>query len=282
MPIYRLTDVETCQGVISGSVVVSPFIEYALTMDLLEGEVRRSLVSGGNVATGLPLRDVYLPDVGSVLAMERRLCAGGALALFAVARPREPGRDRADYMILVQRRSRTVLNTVGSLSVVPKGFHALLADYRADARLASTLMRELEEELFGRVDLDCTEGPQRAADPMHRSRMSEPLRWLTAEPGRLRLEATGFGLNLVSGNYEFASLIVVQDETFWTKYGGQIEANWEADGRMQYSSQDGELLSALLRMSRGATKGSSRSSWGCVGSKRSTWTESAVSMSTCH
>lgn len=246
VPIYRLTDVRTDGGMITGSVVVSSFIEYALTMDLLEGELRGSLAGGCSTAESLPLRDAYLPNVDSVLAMDERLCAGGALAFFAVARPREPGRDRPDYMLLVQRRSRTVLNAVGSLSVVPKGFHAPMVDYRADARIASTLMRELEEELFGRVDVDSTEGPQRAADPMHRSRMSEPLRWLTSEPGRLRVEATGFGLNLVSGNYEFASLIVVQDETFWTKFGGQIEANWEADGLMQYSSQDAELLSALV------------------------------------
>ena len=245
VPIYRLTDVRTDEGMLSGSVVVSSFIEYALTMDLLESEIRCSLGSAGNVAPDLPLRKAYLPDVGSILAMDRRLCAGGALALFAVARPREPGRDQADYMLLVQRRSRTVLNAARSLSVVPKGFHAPMVDYRADARISSTLMRELEEELFGRVDVDSTEGPQRAADPMHRARMSEPLRWLTDDPGRLRLEATGFGLNLVSGNYEFASLIVVQDETFWAKYGGQIEANWEAEGLMQYSSQDGELLSVL-------------------------------------
>jgi hypothetical protein len=35
------------------------------------------------------------------------------------------------------------------------------------------------------------------------------------------MERTGFGLNLVSGNFEFASLIVIDDE-WWDRLGGQI------------------------------------------------------------
>jgi len=53
---------------------------------------------------------------------------------------------------------------------------------------------------------------------MHPARLSEPMRWLTAEPGRLRLECTGFGLNLVSGNFEFASLVVIESDNFWSRY----------------------------------------------------------------
>ena len=55
------------------------------------------------------------------------------------------------------------------------------------------------------------------------------------------MECTGFGLNLVSGNYEFACLIVIDDEDFWTRYGGVIEANWESRLLRQYSSLDAEL-----------------------------------------
>ena len=44
----------------------------------------------------------------------------------------------------------------------------------------------------------------------------------------MRIECTGFGLNLVSGNFEFASLIVIDAEDFWSRYGGQVEANWES------------------------------------------------------
>ena len=72
------------------------------------------------------------------------------------------------------------------------------------------------------------------------------MRWLVEQPGRLRMECTGFGLNLVSGNYEFASLIVVDDEEFWARYGGVVEANWESATLRQYSTTDAELVTELL------------------------------------
>ena len=81
---------------------------------------------------------------------------------------------------------------------------------------------------------------------MHPSLLSDPMHWLLDEPGRLRMECTGFGLNLVSGNYEFASLVVIEDDEFWTRYGGSIFANWEAHSLRQYSSLDPNLLAELI------------------------------------
>lgn len=138
------------------------------------------------------------------------------------------------------------MNAARQLAVIPKGFHQPLADYRTDARIGMTLRRELEEELFGRDDIDNTAQDQRAADPMHPSRLSEPMRWLSETPDRLRVECTGFGLNLVSGNFEFAGLIVIEDEEFWARFGGSIEANWESSAIRQYSSLDQELLTELI------------------------------------
>src|SRR5260370_2566113 len=61
----------------------------------------------------------------------------------------------------------------------------------------------------------------------------------------MRDECTGFGMNLVSGNFEFASLIVIESEEFWSRYGGQLEANWESSSLRQYSSVDGDSLAEL-------------------------------------
>jgi hypothetical protein len=124
--------------------------------------------------------------------------------------------------------------------------HQPLTDFRADAQIGATLRRELEEELFGRDDIDNTVSDQRSADPMHPTRLSEPMKWLMENPGRLWMECTGFGLNLVSGNYEFASLIVIEDDEFWSSYGGQIAANWEASNLRQYSSLDPRILVDLV------------------------------------
>jgi hypothetical protein len=240
LPIYRLLDVDIRRGRIGGTVGLASFAEYALSMDLLEGELVDGL--GGK----LPLRDRYLPDLSSVLDISGRLCAGGTLALCAVARPADRYRGPADYALLVQERSTTVLNGARRLSVIPKAFHQPLKDAQADARVSATLLREMEEELFGRAEVDGTVGGHRLAAPMHPSRLSEPMRWLMGEPGRLTMECTGFGLNLVSGNYEFAGLIVIDDGEFWTRFGGHIEANWEASGLRVYSSLDSAGIAELV------------------------------------
>ncbi|MGW4214503.1 transcriptional regulator [Lentzea sp. NPDC004789] len=244
MPLYRLLSVDMGPQSIGGSVGLTSFVEYIVTMDLLEGELVDAL-SSGTEPDALPLRDRYLPDLDSVLDVGGRLTAGGTLALCAFARPADPFRGPADYVLLVQERSGHVINAARRLAVIPKGFHQPLTDFRADAQVGATMRREMEEELFGRHDIDNTVGDQRSADPMHPSRLSEPMRWLLGEPGRLRMESTGFGLNLVSGNFEFPLLIVVDDEEFWQRYGGQIEANWETANLRQYSSADAELVEEL-------------------------------------
>jgi len=88
-----------------------------------------------------------------------------------------------------------------------QGFHQPLNDFRSDASIGSTLLRELEEELFQRADVDNTISAGRIADPMHPNRLSEPMRWLMRDPGRIRFECTGFGFNLVNGNFEYACLV---------------------------------------------------------------------------
>jgi transcriptional regulator with XRE-family HTH domain len=247
VPIYRLLEIEAGPDAVVGKVGLVPFVEYALSMDLLERELADSLASGKPVLPGnAPLRDKYLPNFASALDLGARLCAGGVLALTAIARPADPHRGSQDYLLLIQERSGRVLNAAGRLAVIPKAFHRPLADHRADARIGATLRRELEKELFGRADVDNTAGGQRAADPMHPRRLSAPMRWLTEHPERLRMECTGFGVNLVSGNYEFASLVVIDDEEFWPRFGGDIEANWESVELRQYSTLDAYMIGGLI------------------------------------
>ena len=155
-PLYRLLDVDIRTRVISGSVGLAPFVEYALTMDLLEGELADAVVRGGHrpsaASRSLPAGPGFSPRPRG------RLCAGGVLGLCAIARPADVYRGPADYALLVQERSSQVLNAAGRLAVIPKGFHEPLSDPRADARISATLRREMEEELFGRVEVDSTAG----------------------------------------------------------------------------------------------------------------------------
>lgn len=241
---YRLLDVDIRDGLIRGTVDVTPFLEYALTLDLLESELLDALAAGKPIKPGsLPLRDRYLPSLASVVDVASRLCAGGVLALCAVARPASQ-HGQADHLLLIQERSQLVVNAARQLTVIPKGFHQPMTDVYADTSVRSTLLRELEEELFGRADLDNTVSARRAALPMHPGRMSEPVRSLLEHDG-LRLECTGFGFNLVSGNFEFACLLRIDYEDFWSQFGGHIEANWEAKVLLTCSSQQAGSLPQL-------------------------------------
>jgi hypothetical protein len=263
--IYALTSLNVLPGVISGTVAVIDFVEFALTLNLLEGELMRSIaVRGTDPLPAMPIRDELLPDVTAVLDLAGRICAGGALALTAIARPRGRGHD-PDYLLLIQERSGSVLNANRRLAVIPKAFHGPMADYGEDARFSATLEREMEEELFGRTDVDSTIGDQLHADPMHPSLLSDPMRWLMDRQGSdaWRMESTAVGINLVSGNYEFANLIVIDDEEWWVKYGGQVRANWESSGLHRYSSLDTARLEALALDPRWSNEGFFAFTQGC-------------------
>jgi hypothetical protein len=245
LPLYRLLDIDVGSGALGGTVSMARLVEYALTLDLLEDEIVDTIAAAPSTTpVDLPLRNRYLPDLASVIDVSSRLCAGGALALFAVARAASAHHPR-DYLILVHERSSHVVNSARRLSLA-QGFHQPMIDYRAETRIAQTLMRELEEEMFGREEVDNTISQHRRADPMHPTRLTPPLRWLTKDPDRMRIEATGFGLDLVNGNYEYANLIVVEDERFWNRFGGYVVANWEAGSLRRYSSQDHELIAHLI------------------------------------
>jgi hypothetical protein len=247
-PLYQLRQLEVDNRRLSGEVALTDVTTYALTMDLLEHETLDAIVTAGN-STTLPLRSRLLPSLDVLKDIGSRLCVGGPLALFAAARPGTRIRGgEPDYMLLVQQRSNHVINAAGRLAVIPKSFHEPLIDFSDDAQLSATLERELEAELFGREDVDATIGMHRHAEPFHLTRLSEPMRWLIdhTDPGQWRMECTGFGFNLVSGNFEFASLIVIDDEEWWNRYGGQVEANWETQGLRRYSSRDRSSLANLV------------------------------------
>jgi hypothetical protein len=267
-PIYQLLRLAIEPGRLQAAVTLIDFATYALTMDLLEAELVDTLAddTGHPAATTtrvrrlrLPLRDAHLPSVTHALNFEHRVCAGGPVALLAAARPHgRAGRRPADYALLVQERSPRVLNVVGRLAVIPKAFHGPTVEPWAEADLSTSVYRELEEELLGRDELgNVFDQGLRKIDPFHTDLLSEPLRWLLdhKDPSVYRLECVGFGVNLLTGNYEFACLIVINDEEWWVRFGGQIEANWEIRQVRLYSSRDAAGLQDLLLDPRWSNEG---------------------------
>jgi hypothetical protein len=138
------------------------------------------------------------------LTARLRDCVGGPACLFAVARG-------DDFLLVVQERSSRVVNVAGRFAVVPKAFHQPMSGLEEPA-LSATVERELEQELLGRDDPEqiSAESVRRAA-PRHPRSLSEPLKWLLGHRQSYGLFCTGFGINMMSGNYEFACLIVIDD-----------------------------------------------------------------------
>lgn len=256
--LYCLTHVDISPHSISGGLRLANFADYALTFDLLENELIDAITSADDQVrwSQLPLRKHYLGSVERAVSLHDRLCAGGPLALLAIARPATRGHG-PDYAIVVQQRSAQVLNGVGRLAVIPKAFHQPLIDFSDDAQLSVTLERELEEELLGRDELQPARGPAQRLVPLHHTRLSQPMRWLVerASSDAWRTECTGFGLNLVNGNYEFASLITIEDEEWWTSFGGQLVTNWESEGIRIYSSLDIDGIFQLVNDGRWTDEG---------------------------
>ena len=161
----------------------------------------------------------------------------------------------ADYLLLIQERSAQVLNGTGCLSVVPKAFHQPLGDYSHDAAISATIEREFEEELLGRSELEVVASGS-FIDPRHLSRLSPPMRALIdGGASSWTAEFTGFGINMASGNYEFAGLIAIHDEQRWLDHGGDLRGCWESEGVRRYSSRDHDGIAHLISDNRWSNEG---------------------------
>jgi transcriptional regulator with XRE-family HTH domain len=261
-PLYRLLNIAVDHHSITASLGLSEFAAYALTSDLLEEELLAAIGSAGDQAaldpTGaMPLRTALLPSTAAATTLDARVCVGGAVALTAVAR--RPADSPPDYLLLVQERSSAVLNVTGRLAVIPKAFHQPLDEPAREAPVSVTLERELEEELLGREDLErlAVDTGSRRVAPLHPRGVSEPLAWLIAhrDTGSYQRECTGFGFNMVTGNYEFACLIVIDDERWWDNFGHLVQMNWEAARVHCLSSLDTDGLAALASDPRWSNEG---------------------------
>lgn len=248
-PLHRLRDATVDREDLDLVFGLTRFVAYALTVDLMEDELMSSLVAAPRTERrSLPIRDRYLPTIEAATAFDERICAGGPACLLAIAR-------EEDYLLVVQERSATVLNSTGRLAVVPKAFHQPLSE-TSESAVSATLRRELEEELLGRDELDqiSPDARQRVA-PGHRSAWSAPMRWLDDHNDAFVLVATGFGINMVSGNYEVACLAIVDDPTWWDLHAEALRGNWEMRRTIACSSKDTGGLLALLADPRWSDEG---------------------------
>lgn len=244
-PLYRLVGVELAAGHLAATLTTVDFAQHAMTTELMEREL---IDAAGATGQRLPLREAFLPDISSAFDLAGRACVGGAAAVLAIARSPEHS-GRRDYVILTQERSKSVLNTTGKLAVIPKAFHQPTGEPAGEVPISITLRREFEEELLGREDLEQLgrDGPHPHVDPMHAHHLTAPMAWLLEQGGdSYRVECVGLGLNMVTSNYEFSCLIVIEDERWWNLFGHLVEVNWEAERVHRHSSLDTAGIEALI------------------------------------
>lgn len=229
-PIYRLDYLHIEANQLTAHFAVDSFFRYRFTIGLLHDEIRTTLLEQGS-RMHLPLRQRLLPDRGALTDFSGRMCAGGASCLLAMARP-EPFND---YEILIQLRSPLNVDGQGLISVIPQAFHQPTTPDAADqVGLASTVFREIYEELF------CGKEVQEQTRRIHPDwyfKESPPFHWLHDHSEAYTSECLSFGVNLVSGDYEFAVLVAIHDPAFYDQFSAKMEPNWEPGRVSRYYSK---------------------------------------------
>ncbi len=254
-PTYRLMSVDVAGGAMSTTFAVADFADYALRAGLMEKELIDQVAGVHPAGSPMPLREALLPDAASMIDVGSRHCMGGPVALVAIARPETDERP-SDYALLVQVRGKQVIDIPGKISTIPKGWHQPVGEPARQTRLGMTLLRELEEELLGRADLEqLSEAARRTAAPMHSQHRPDAMAALLANPDSFSVWCTGFGLNLLSGTFEVPCLIVIDDETWWEQWGHLIIGNWETAAIETYSTSDAGSLAALAHDRRWCNEG---------------------------
>jgi hypothetical protein len=69
---------------------------------------------------------------------------------------------------------------------------------------------------------------------------SKPLRWLRERPEAYQSLCVGLGINLLSGNYEIGTLLVIHDPKFWHVFQQVLRPNWDVANLIRCSTFQGQ------------------------------------------
>jgi len=248
-PIYRLLNVDFSSGLTRSSFAEVDFLHYRFTVGLVIDELVDALSKYdfsvdkvlANANSLLPVRNRILPDGQSLLGFQERICAGGITMVFAMPRPKPYN----DFIFPIQQRSAIVADGHGMLSIIPRGFHESLTDQQKDVAPSISCYREIYEELFGGKEVE-----QHTERLRHDWFFGErQMRWFIDHKDSYELICTCFGIDMVSGNYQFGTLLIIHDGKYWDTFGNEIRANWEGKERTTrpISTKDSAALEELIQ-----------------------------------
>lgn len=246
-PLYRLMHVEGDPKIRSLLFSESQFYPYRFTAGLMFDELNDALIKGeGRVKSGLPIRKTILPDLASFLNFRSRICAGGIGVVFALARKKEEDHEE-DYGIPIQMRSGKVSDSQGTYAVIPKALHQHHRKFEDEANLHWTVFRELFEELFKGAEVMGSTSARLMHAWYMRTKEYPALSYFNQPNSDYKCEVTGFGFNAITGEYNFAVLLTVNDTEYWDTYGSGMEGNWEAKGCEMISTKDEKRICEILQ-----------------------------------
>jgi hypothetical protein len=228
-----LLELETSTEGIHVALAIDQYVHYRVTMGALGDELVQALMDSqfrpdevvARAETALPWRRRLLPNAAAVADYGARMCAGGVHVTFAIQRPAPDD----DFVIPLQKRSHLLSEGQAMMAVLPTAMHQPSISAAAGKPFHHTVFRELYEEVFGGDEVD-DDAQHLAEDWYTAASVCEPLAWMTEHPECFRMVLLGWGLNLLTGNYELAVLLVIRDPVFWEKYGHLLVTNWETAG----------------------------------------------------
>lgn len=224
-PSYRLVSLSKDNGTLRFGFDSVDFLEYRFSAGLMADELRNALMTTdaetvlANRSTLLPLRELWMESRQALTALDRRLCAGGAAVMVALAR----GAPDHDFLIPVHVRSGQVAEGQGYVSASFNGFHEWHVDSAAEVHIRWTVFRELFEELFGGEE---AERPSRHL--MHDWYFKHPYMNYFRDASRFTTEVLGIGFDSLTGNWECAVLLALTNEDYWNDFANLLQYNWEA------------------------------------------------------
>lgn len=263
-PVYRLCKVHVTNTSFNASFRDDWFADWRFSVGLLREELIHALEQTNenvseviaNRGDLLPARERWLPDTASFENYNNRICIGGPVCLFALAR-----KEQKDYALIIQDRSKEVTDGRNCISVVPQGIHQKMGRIAQQIPLSLSCFRELYEELFGGVEVKRTDIVSSDLQPDWFMDRHLAMRWFRdnlRNRDKYCMRMTCYGIESVSAAYNIGVLLVVHDPGFWERYVKNVDGldkSWETDDLHCISSLDRKRIHDLLKDERWTVEG---------------------------